>query len=102
VAANYAQQLVLTVKGETFLKNTTLHQEVFGPYALVVECSSREELETVILQLEGQLTGTVIGDPGELPAYKEVINALQGRVGRLIFNGVPTPLPPTADLLRWG
>lgn len=102
VAANYAQQMVLTVKGETFLNNHTLHQEVFGPYALVVECSNREELETVILQLEGQLTGTVIGDPGELPEYKEIINALQGRVGRLNFNGVPTGVEVAAAMQHGG
>lgn len=123
VAANYAQQLVLTVKGKTFLQNNSLHQEVFGPYALLVECSDREELETIILRLEGQLTGTIIGDASELPAYKTVISALQGRVGRLIFNGVPTgveialamqhggPYPATTDsrftsvgldaILRW-
>ena len=109
VATNYAQQLVLMVSGAIFLRNTTLHQEVFGPFALVVQCRDRKELEAVISRLEGQLTGTVIATPEELPDYVDILAALQGRVGRLIFNGVPTgvevapamqhggPYPATTD-----
>ena len=38
VAVNYARQTVTTVEGKTFLENTTLHQEVFGPFSIVVQC----------------------------------------------------------------
>lgn len=87
---NYAKQAVLTVDGATFLKNTTLHHEVFGPYSLVVQCANKKELETIISKLEGQLTGTIITDEIEANDYKDVITALSNRVGRIIFNGVPT------------
>ncbi len=109
VAPNYGRQLVLTVDGGTFLKNPLLHQEVFGPFALLVECADKEELEVVLGRLEGQLTGTIIGTEEELPLFNPVIRALEGRVGRLIFNGVPTgvevapamqhggPYPATTD-----
>ncbi|MDP5229443.1 MAG: aldehyde dehydrogenase (NADP(+)) [Cellulophaga sp.] len=87
---NYAKQAVLTVEGDTFLKNTKLHQEVFGPYSLVVQCENKKELETIISKLEGQLTGTILTDTIEAKDYTEVISALSNRVGRIIFNGVPT------------
>tara|TARA_R110002073_G_scaffold336208_1_gene530986 strand:- start:137530 stop:139113 length:1584 start_codon:yes stop_codon:yes gene_type:complete len=90
VDANYARQTVTTVDGKTFLENNTLHQEIFGPYSIVVQCDDARQLEAVISQLEGQLTGTVIADDMETEKYVKVISALKNRVGRIIFNGVPT------------
>lgn len=90
VKDNFAQQGVLTVEGDVFLKNPTLHQEVFGPFSIVVQCDDEMQLERIISKLEGQLTGTVIADNNEEENFGSVISALQNRVGRLIFNGVPT------------
>ncbi|MCP4974695.1 MAG: aldehyde dehydrogenase (NADP(+)) [Maribacter sp.] len=90
VQTNYARQTVSTVEGKTFLENTTLHQEVFGPYSIVVQCEDVDQLEQIISKLEGQLTGTIIADDSELSRYPRIVSALQNRVGRLIYNGVPT------------
>ncbi|MEJ1222457.1 aldehyde dehydrogenase (NADP(+)) [Sediminicola sp. 1XM1-17] len=87
---NYAQQKVLSVKGEQFLANPNLHQEVFGPFSLVVKCKDASELKSILEHLEGQLTGTVLGEKEELETYGEIVDALTDRVGRIIFNGVPT------------
>jgi NADP-dependent aldehyde dehydrogenase len=87
---NYGKQIITTVEGNTFLNNTTLHQEVFGPFSMVVQCENSNQLEEIIAKLEGQLTGTILAENGELMAYSNIINALQNRVGRIIFNGVPT------------
>ncbi len=109
VAPNVAQQKLLTVNGSNFLKNPKLHQEVFGPFSIVVRCADSEELEQVLDQLEGQLTGTVLGNAEEIKKYDKIVDALQNRVGRIIFNGVPTgvevcpsmqhggPFPATTD-----
>ena len=90
VKPNFARQVVTTVEGETFLNNPTLHHEVFGPFSLVVQCQNIEQLEDVISNLEGQLTGTIISDDNEIVKHSKIVNALQNRVGRIIFNGVPT------------
>ena len=90
VQTNYARQTVTTVEGKTFLENTTLHQEVFGPFSMVVQCENAEELKDVVSKLEGQLTGTIIAEDEEVLRYTDIIEALQNRVGRIIFNGVPT------------
>jgi NADP-dependent aldehyde dehydrogenase len=106
---NFAKQKVLTVNGSDFLRNTKLHQEVFGPFSIVVRCEDSEELKAIIKKLDGQLTGTVLGSTDELNTYNSVVDSLQNRVGRIIFNGVPTgvevcpsmqhggPFPATTD-----
>ena len=102
VAVNYARQTIVTVEGTTFLNNTTLHQEVFGPFSMVVECNDATELENVINHLEGQLTGTILGENEELKNYSAVVDALQNRVGRIIFNGVPTGVEVCPAMLHGG
>ena len=99
---NYARQTVTTVSGQAFLDNSTLHQEVFGPYSLVVECENVKQLEAIILNLEGQLTGTLIADNDEASQYPELISALQNRVGRLIYNGVPTGVEVCPSMTHGG
>ncbi|MGB6152877.1 MAG: aldehyde dehydrogenase (NADP(+)) [Pricia sp.] len=90
VAPNVARQKVLSVNGANFLKNTKLHQEVFGPFSIVVRCADIGELEQILHKLEGQLTGTILSNAEEIKKYPKIIDALQSRVGRIIFNGVPT------------
>lgn len=102
VAVNYAQQAVVTVEGSTFLENSRLHQEVFGPFSMIVKCKDATQLQQVISNLEGQLTGTLISDNDELGQYPMVIAALQNRVGRIIFNGVPTGVEVTPAMQHGG
>jgi len=102
VNVNHARQAVVTVEGKTFLENTKLHHEVFGPFSMVVQCKDAEELQTIISNLEGQLTGTIISDNNEITKYPYVIAALQNRVGRIIFNGVPTGVEVCAAMQHGG
>ncbi|WP_452600790.1 aldehyde dehydrogenase (NADP(+)) [Pontimicrobium sp. MEBiC06410] len=102
VKSNYARQVVSKVKGTTFLENPTLHNEVFGPFSLMVECENKTELEEVIHKLEGQLTGTIIANEAELPNNLNIVSALQNRVGRIIFNGVPTGVEVCPSMLHGG
>lgn len=97
------------VDAATFLKHELLAEEAFGPATTIVTWSSKDELLAVINSLEGQLTGTVHGTAADLNGAGEVLAALQGRVGRLIFGGFPTgvevchsmvhggPFPSTSD-----
>lgn len=120
---NRVPATVARVSGVHFLGNKTLQEEVFGPFTLVVGCADAHQMEQVLASLEGQLTGSVIGNPSEFDAHRSAISALQRKVGRLLFNGVPTgvevcnamhhggPFPATTDarftsvgadaILRW-
>lgn len=97
------------VSAADFIKEPALQVEVFGPSSLLVSCTSVEELLTALNVLYGQLTGSVFGEAADLYEYKAAIALLQARVGRLIFNQVPTgvevchamvhggPFPATTD-----
>ena len=102
IAANYGRQVITTVEGSTFLQNTALHQEVFGPFSMVVQCENAQQLSAIIANLEGQLTGTVLAENEELKNYEMIINELQNRVGRIIFNGVPTGVEVCAAMVHGG
>ena len=102
VKTNHARQMVVTVEGETFLNNPKLHQEVFGPFSMVVQCKDAVQLEEIIASLGGQLTGTIIAGDSELEKYSKVVNALQNRVGRIIFNGVPTGVEVCPSMVHGG
>ncbi|MFA5297457.1 MAG: aldehyde dehydrogenase (NADP(+)) [Lutibacter sp.] len=102
ISANFGRQTITTVEGATFLQNTNLHHEVFGPFSMVVQCKDAQQLEEIITHLEGQLTGTVLSENEEVEKYANVVNALQNRVGRLIFNGVPTGVEVCAAMVHGG
>src|SRR6187399_2689857 len=95
--------------GTAFLRHHEIGEEVFGPSTVVVRCGSRDELETVARQLEGQLTVTLHGTAADLEQYAWLVSILEQKAGRLIVNGFPTgvevcpsmqhggPYPATTD-----
>lgn len=87
---NFADQAVAVVDGARFLSNPNLHKEVFGPFSIIVKCESQAQLLEIIEGLEGQLTGTILAEDADIDSLPEVVDELQQRVGRIIFNGVPT------------
>lgn len=100
---------VLTTDVDTFVATEILREEVFGPAAIVIPCSSPEQAAQVARSMPGQLTATVFGTEDDLAEYAELIEVLKQRVGRLVFNAVPTgvevnhamhhggPYPATTD-----
>ncbi|NWA05787.1 aldehyde dehydrogenase (NADP(+)) [Pseudomonas gingeri] len=86
-----------------------LQEEVFGPTTVLVEVSDRAELQRALQGLHGQLTATLIAEPGDLQTHAEVLPLLEQKVGRVLFNGYPTgvevceamvhggPYPATSD-----
>lgn len=106
---NEGQAALAVVKSDDFLKNPTLHHEIFGPMSILVECADEASLISVVASLEGQLTGTLIADDDDLDLAQRVSEVLQERVGRILWNGAPTgvevghamhhggPFPATTD-----
>ena len=81
---------VASVSGSAFLANSKLHQEVFGPYSLIVKCKDLAQLNEIIQHLEGQLTATLMATESELIEHTDIMDSLRQKCGRLLFNGVPT------------
>lgn len=101
-AQGEGRPVIATVKGADFINNPALHEEVFGPFSMLIECQSKQELDACIQSLNGQLTGTVIGEQDDFKNYSTTINLLEQKVGRLIFNGVPTGVEVCASMHHGG
>lgn len=86
----------------TFLANPLLHAEVFGPYSLLVVCADTTEMQAVALHLEGQLTSTVMATEADYKANPELVETIQQRCGRFIWNGVPTGVEVVASMQHGG
>ncbi len=88
--------------GKEFINNPKLHEEVFGPFSLIIECADEGELRECVNCLTGQLTATVIGEEEEFSANAGLINQLREKAGRLIFNGVPTGVEVCPSMTHGG
>ena len=102
VKPNYALQTVLMVSGDEFEHNPQLHQEVFGPFTIVVSCGDMVQLRSLVANIEGQLTGTIIVEEDDFQNFQSVIDALSNRVGRVVLNGVPTGVEVTRAMTHGG
>jgi 2,5-dioxopentanoate dehydrogenase len=87
---HHTSALALETEAKHWLKDQTLSTEIFGPCMLLVTCVSNDEMLAVANQLEGQLTASLHGDDSELEDSSQLIDILSHKVGRLIFNQMPT------------
>lgn len=106
---NEGTPTLATATGKDFLNNPVLHQEVFGPYSLVIRCKDMQEMIEVAKHLEGQLTATLMATGNDFLSNEELVEAVKNICGRFILNGVPTgvevclsmqhggPFPATTD-----
>jgi len=116
VAASEAEPLfnqgtptIASATAKAFINNPVLHQEVFGPYSIIIRCANMEEMITVAKHIEGQLTATLMATDDDVKDNYELVEALKNICGRFILNGVPTgvevclsmhhggPFPATTD-----
>jgi len=86
----------------TFLKNESLHCEIFGPAAILVTYRSDGELAQLIDQLSGQLTATLHCPEISLNRYETVLEQLSQKAGRVILNGFPTGVEVNASMVHGG
>lgn len=101
---------VFTTDADNFLQQRALHEEVFGPYTLLVDAASFTDLVRIAHHLEGQLTATIHGTADDIAHAADLIAILERKAGRLLVNGFPTgvevcpamnhggPYPATTDV----
>ena len=87
---------------KNFNENSSLQNEVFGPSSLVVVCEDEKELQSALQSLHGQLTGTIIGTADDLKQFQNCIETLVSKVGRVIYNGVPTGVEVCHAMMHGG
>lgn len=106
---NQSQASIARVSGKAFMENPNLHEEVFGPFSLLVVCKDMDELQAALKHIPGQLTASLMADADEAAKHPQLLRLLSRRAGRFIMNGVPTgvevcsaqhhggPFPSTTD-----
>ena len=87
---NFAEPVLISVTGEEFIKSPELSKEIFGPFSIVIKCKDIEQIKKILNQIDGQLTGSIFGEEEDFDDFSNIINKFERKVGRLIFNGVPT------------
>jgi NADP-dependent aldehyde dehydrogenase len=97
-----ASASLMQVSAKDFTGNKALQNEVFGPSSLIILCDTPDELLKAVSALHGQLTGTVIGTEKDAETFTEHISMLTERVGRLVFNGVPTGVEVSYAMVHGG
>jgi 2,5-dioxopentanoate dehydrogenase len=86
---------------EQFL-GSDLQSEIFGPTTLLVRHSTREQILKIAHALEGHLTATIHGTEQDLRDFADLIAILEGKVGRLVFNGYPTGVEVSHAMVHGG
>lgn len=97
-----AQTLLFSTNVQDYLTTPQLHQELFGPAALMVTYDSLSELEAVFENLEGQLTASVHGTDFSSAEVDSLIELLSYKVGRLIYNQMPTGVEVSSAMMHGG
>ena len=104
-----AGAVVLGTSADAFLADHSMADEMFGPATLMIEAGNEEAMLGVAESLEGQLTATVHATGEDREVFAKLIDVLERKAGRLIYNGYPTgvevchgmvhggPVPATSD-----
>jgi NADP-dependent aldehyde dehydrogenase len=100
---------IIVVDFKTWVENDPLQHEIFGPSTILVLCPSVTEVLASAGALSGNLTASIHATPSELTEFKQLIDVLTEKAGRIVFNGYPTgvevgtamhhggPYPATTD-----
>jgi NADP-dependent aldehyde dehydrogenase len=99
---HFCQAALFSTDLATFSANEMLHEEVFGFSALIVKCADFNEMMQGITLLKGNLTASIHAVESDLADAKQVANAIAHKVGRLIYNQMPTGVEVCASMNHGG
>ncbi len=107
VAASSAADLrasarLFSVGAADFLTNPALHQEMFGPAALLVRCSDNAQLRQVLSSVEGQLTVAIHFNEADQALVAELLPIAKRKAGRVLANGFGTGVEVSPAMVHGG
>ena len=97
-----AQAALYQTDAATFLSNSALEEEIFGPSSLIVVCKDETELLEVTRHVEGQLTATIHATAADRDLAAKLIPTLERKAGRILFNGFPTGVEVCHSMVHGG
>jgi alpha-ketoglutaric semialdehyde dehydrogenase len=87
---------------DTFHGEPEFGEEIFGPSMLVVHCGERAAMMQAAEALQGQLTATLFGTDLDLEEYRDLIQVLERKAGRVLINGFPTGVEVSHAMVHGG
>jgi len=99
---HFCQAALFETSYETFAKTPELQEEVFGSCALIVKCRDESELNALIVGLKGNLTASIHAASDDLSLAQSVAQLAVHKVGRLIYNQMPTGVEVCASMNHGG
>lgn len=100
--ASATSAALLETRIEDFLGSPELSHELFGPASMVIRYKQREAILQAAEALDGHLTATVLGSAEDLVEYRDLIEILERKAGRVIFNGFPTGVEVSHSMVHGG
>jgi NADP-dependent aldehyde dehydrogenase len=100
--AGWGCAALVATTADDFLADRNLHDEVFGAVSVIVRAADRDQLLDVARALEGQLTSTVHAAAADAPLAAELLPVLEGKAGRILFNGWPTGVEVVPAMVHGG
>ena len=85
-----------------FLLNEKFEEEIFGPSTLNITANDKSEIIKAAKNLKGHLTCTLHATKEDLENYKELVEILERKAGRLIINGYPTGVEVCHSMVHGG
>ncbi|GAA6206339.1 aldehyde dehydrogenase (NADP(+)) [Thalassotalea sp. SU-HH00458] len=99
---HFAQAALFATDFATFKATPILHEEVFGSCALIVRLKNLDEMVDFIDLLKGNLTASIHAVESDLEESKQVASLIAHKVGRLIYNQMPTGVEVCASMNHGG
>ncbi|MFZ0454123.1 MAG: aldehyde dehydrogenase (NADP(+)) [Ignavibacteriaceae bacterium] len=99
---NNGTAYLIQTDASCFLSNEKFEDEIFGPSTLNVTANDKPELIKAAKNLKGHLTSTIHATKEDLKNYKELIEILERKAGRLIINGYPTGVEVCHSMVHGG
>ena len=100
--AHAARPALFETEAATLLANPQLAEEVFGPSTMLVRYVDGVQAVEIAHRMEGNLTASIHSGPGDEDSVRELVAALETKVGRIIFNGFPTGLEVCEAMVHGG
>jgi 2,5-dioxopentanoate dehydrogenase len=100
--AGFAANAALFETDAKSFAGSDLESEIFGPTTLLVRDANHDQILAIARSLEGHLTATIHGTEEDLREFADLIDILETKVGRLVFNGFPTGVEVTHAMVHGG
>ena len=98
----FVEPKLSVISADQFIAYPEFQEEVFGPFSLLVKCKNLKEIERLVFNLKGQLTGSIFAPKTHYKSILPLIQVFKSKVGRLLFNDVPTGVEVTAAMTHGG